>query len=443
LRFFGGSTNHWGGICLPLDEDDFEHRTWVEHSGWPLTLEKLNPYYRRAHPILELGKYDYAPDTWETTEFPQLPYKSERMLTRMVQNSPPTRFGQTYRPDITKAPNISSYLHANVVNIEADEDANEIQRLHVTCLPEKNFTVTAKKYVLAMGGIENPRLLLLSDKIQKTGLGNQHDLVGRYFADHPYLSNLGFIVLRDANQSTQLYQRNAREKISASAYLTLSAKARKQEKLLNSRIHIKTAKWSDYSPGNKALDSLYDGKDKGGLKSFSKKLYRVLKDLDDVIVSKYDQSKDAYLLKFGAWTELVPNPDSRVFLGEERDALGQRRVTLDWRISEQEKNSLIRTLKIIATELGRTGLGRMKIDFNENSGWPWEDISPGLHHMGTTRMHTDANQGVVDQNCKVHGIANLYITGSSVFPTFGHANPTLTITALALRLTDHIKEQLK
>jgi choline dehydrogenase-like flavoprotein len=248
LRFFGGSTNHWGGICLPLDEDDFEHRTWVEHSGWPLTLEKLNPYYRRAHPILELGKYDYAPDTWETTEFPQLPYKSERMLTRMVQNSPPTRFGQTYRPDITKAPNISSYLHANVVNIEADEDANEIQRLHVTCLPEKNFTVTAKKYVLAMGGIENPRLLLLSDKIQKTGLGNQHDLVGRYFADHPYLSNLGFIVLRDANQSTQLYQRNAREKISASAYLTLSAKARKQEKLLNSRIHIKTAKWSDYSP---------------------------------------------------------------------------------------------------------------------------------------------------------------------------------------------------
>jgi len=208
------------------------------------------------------------------------------------------------------------------------------------------------------------------------------------------LSNLGFIVLSNSDQSTQLYHRSARKQISASAYLTLSAKTRKQEKLLTSRIHIKPVEWSNYSPGNKALDSLGNSKDKESVKSFSRKLYRVLKDLDDVIVSKYNQSQNARLLKFGTWTEPVPNPESRVLLGEERDALDQRRVILDWRIGEQEKGNLIGALKIMAAELGCTGLGRMKIDFNEDSAWPWKSMAPGLHHMGTTRMHTDEPQGV-------------------------------------------------
>ncbi len=443
LRFFGGSTNHWGGICLPLDEDDFEERSWVTNSGWPISLAELTPYYRRAHPVLELGKYDYNPDNWETSELQKLPFSSKRVMTQMLQKSPPTRFGQLYRSEISDAVNINTYLNANAVEIETNELANKVEKLHVATLTNKYFTVSAKKYVLAMGGIENPRLLLLSDKVQKSGLGNQHDLVGRYFADHPYLSDLGFIVLSNPNQSTKLYERSAREKISASAFLSLTPQTRRNEELLTSRVHLKEVDWSKYSDGTEALDSLLDSKEKENAKSFASKLFRVLKDMDDVIRSEYDQSKEAKLLKIGAWTELVPDPDSRVKLGEEHDALGQRRVILDWKISEQEKKSLIRTLEIIASELGSNSLGRMKLDFNDGSVWPREKMSPGLHHMGTTRMHTDPRQGVVDKNSKVHDISNLYIAGSSVFPTFGYANPTLTITALAIRLSDHIKEKLK
>ncbi len=443
LRYFGGTTNHWGGVSLPLDEDDFEKRDWVNNSGWPLSLEQLVPYYQRAQPILELNEYDYAPETWQSENFEQLPFDDQRVITRMLQTSPPTRFGQVYKNEIANSANIATYINANVLNINVNESATNVTNLSVSSLTGNKFTVSANKFILALGGIENPRLLLLSDQVQKSGLGNNHDLVGRYFADHPYFNNLGYMVLSDSNQSVDLYRRVAREQLSASAFLTLSPKVRKEQQLLTSRVHITLAEWREYSKGNRALANLSDGKGKESAKSFAKKLYNVLRDIDDITRSKYYQSNDAKLLKFGAWTELVPDPESRVSLGEKTDKFGQRQVKLNWRIGNQEKDNLIKTLKIIGTELGRSNIGRIKLDLNEESNWPWGNMTPGLHHMGTTRMHRNKREGVVDDNCKIHGISNLYIAGSSVFPTFGHANPTLTISALALRLADHIKENIK
>ncbi len=443
LRYFGGTTNHWGGVSLPLDEDDFEKRNWVDNSGWPLNLKQLIPFYQRAQPILELDEYNYTPEAWQNYDLKQLPFEDKRVITRMLQTSPPTRFGQVYKKTIIESVNINTYIHANVINIDVNEPASHVTKLHVSTLSKKHFSVSAKKFILALGGIENPRLLLLSDQVQKTGLGNQHDLVGRYFADHPYFNELGYIVLSDSNQSIDLYRKVAREKLSASAFLTLSPQTRQQQQLLSSRVHLSMADWSDYSKGNKALAQLSDDEGKESVKSFAKKIYKVIRDIDDVTSSKYYQSNGAKLLKFGAWTELVPDPESRVTLGKETDKFGQRQVKLKWRIGNQEKDSLINTLKIIGTELGRSNLGRLKLNLNEKSAWPWENMTPGLHHMGTTRMHTDAHKGVVDENCKIHGISNLYIAGSSVFPTFGHANPTLTITALALKLADHLKENIK
>ena len=345
LRYFGGTTNHWGGVCLPLDEDDFKKRDWVKHSGWPLSLDDLIPYYRRAQPILELKDYNYEPEIWEMADFKKLPFKDKRVLTRMLQRSAPTRFGQTYREAISQASNINTYLYANVLDIDINESATEVTQLNVSCYHEKQFTVSANTYILALGGIENPRLLLLSDSVQKTGLGNQYDLVGRYFADHPYLSQLGFIVLSDGKQSTNLYERIARDKLSASAFLTLSPQTRQENQLLTSRIHIPSAEWTHYSSGNAALESLSDGEGTEDVKSFASKLYRVLKDLDDVTRSKYDQAKNARLLNIGAWTEIAPNPESRVYLSEEHDDLGQRQVTLDWRIGEQEKRKFNKNFK--------------------------------------------------------------------------------------------------
>jgi choline dehydrogenase-like flavoprotein len=135
----------------------------------------------------------------------------------------------------------------------------------------------------------------------------------------------------------------------------------------------------------------------------------------------------------------VPNPDSRVLLSDETDALGLRRVKLDWRLTELDKRSVARALEIMGAEIGRTGVGRFKMLIGDDPGWP-EDLEGANHHVGTTRMHDDARQGVVDRNCKAHGIDNLYIAGSSVFPTAGIGTPTLMIVALALRLADHLRE---
>jgi choline dehydrogenase-like flavoprotein len=140
--------------------------------------------------------------------------------------------------------------------------------------------------------------------------------------------------------------------------------------------------------------------------------------------------------------EPAPNPESRVSLGEARDALGVRQVVLDWQIDAPSLASFRRTLAIFAEELGATGQGRVKIaDWIATPGASVGDaeIHGGQHHMGTTRMGDDPAQSVVDRDAKVHGIANLFVAGSSLFPTVGWANPTLTIVALALRLAEHLK----
>jgi choline dehydrogenase-like flavoprotein len=128
-------------------------------------------------------------------------------------------------------------------------------------------------------------------------------------------------------------------------------------------------------------------------------------------------------------------------LGDDLDDLGQRRIVLDWRLNGIDKKSLRRAHELLGIELGRAGLGRFRVELDEALEWP-EHLAGGSHHMGTTRMHRDPKQGVVDANCRVHSLSNLYVSGSSVFPTVGYSNPTLTIVALALRLADHLRREL-
>ena len=139
--------------------------------------------------------------------------------------------------------------------------------------------------------------------------------------------------------------------------------------------------------------------------------------------------------------EQAPNPDSRVTLGRERDALGMPRVQLDWRLTDLDRRSFQRFYEVLGRELGRSGVGRARMKewvLAADAAWP-STLSGGWHHMGTTRMHDDPTQGVVDANCKVHGLANLSVAGAAVYPTAGCANPTLTLVALSLRLSDHLK----
>ena len=185
LRYFGGTTNHWGGYCRPLNAIDFEEHSWAPYSGWPFGLEELLPYYHRAQNVCELGEYGYDNVYLQDHAGGELfPLNEGQMVTEVIQIAP-TRFGQVYRPTIKAAANVTSYLNANVTNAEAGETQNEITRLRVATLNGRRFWITAKYYILAAGGIENARLLLVSNETRTAGLGNENDLVGRFFMDHP------------------------------------------------------------------------------------------------------------------------------------------------------------------------------------------------------------------------------------------------------------------
>jgi choline dehydrogenase-like flavoprotein len=444
LRYFGGTTNHWQGLCRPLDAIDFEARDWVPHSGWPFDKSHLDPFYTRAQSICRVGPYLYDVKDWEADHTPRIPFASDRVITTILQVSPPVRFGKTYQDEIVGAGNIRTYLHANVIDIEATDTTQHVSRLQVACLPGTKFWVRAKVYILAAGGIENARLLLLSNKVQDAGLGNQYDVVGRFFMEHPHLES-GLFLPSDAHISVALYSGHRQNNTRITALLSLAPEALRHEKLLNFSAFLYPKSWSEVSKGVSSLrvivralrgHSLPDG--------FLQHLRNVIADIDDVTAAAYRQLRTkgigpTELISLYNMTEQAPNPNSRVTLSTERDALGKNRVQLNWQLSAIDIDSIRRAHEIIAQELGRNGLGRFKITLDEDGG-PWPSLLiGGSHHMGTTRMHVDPHKGVVNEHCQVHGISNLFIAGSSVFPTCGYANPTLTIVALAVRLADHVK----
>jgi choline dehydrogenase-like flavoprotein len=414
-RYFGGSTNCWMGFCRPLDADDFEARDWIPHSGWPFDRAFLEPYYRRAQRVCGLGPFGYRGADFSSPRRPELAFSDARVLTHCFQIAP-TRFGEIYHDELARAENVDTWLYANVVEIEADPGARRVARLRVRVLDGPEFSLRPRAVVLATGGIENARLLLASNRVEAAGLGNRHDLVGRFFMEHPHTIS-GEFLPSPAARPLGLYQLHRRGGVEVLGVLALSAAVRRSERLAN------------------FTASLAPRPQQGG---FERDLGVVIAAFD----AEGEGAKGVPRFAFSNECEQVPNPESRVQLAYERDALGMNRVTLKWRLTAEDRDSLRRSHELIAREVGRAGLGRVKPGLGEPLGaWP-ADLNGARHHMGTTRMHTDPRQGVVDADSRVHGISNLFVAGSSVFPTAGAANPTLTIVALALRLADRLKQEL-
>jgi choline dehydrogenase-like flavoprotein len=436
LRYLGGSSNHWGGFCFPLAPIDFEVRDWVPYSGWPIRYEELQPYYDRASEIVEVlpGRFDDV-DYWNKKYAESIPaLATGRMHLGFVQYSPPTHFGERYRADLENARNIRVLLNANVVNIDVNENGAAVKQLKVRTQSGKSHTVRARYFVLATGGLENPRMLLLSNDVMKSGLGNQNDLVGRFFMEHPHLQGNAEIVAADARRLPRLFH----EVITFnghSAYLAFrpSSEFLRAKKLLNASIQIGFAE-----EHRRSKPAQYVGPVR------AKEQADMLQAAHNFIVDSSDdrRRRDPDYLGFwlgsGAACEQAPNPASRVTLSSERDALGLPRIRLDWKLTEQDRRSIMQHFYSLALEFGALGMGRVLVNMRDDGIWP-DMVAGGNHHMGTTRMSDSPANGVVDRNCRVHGIENLYVGGSSVFPTSGIANPTLTIVALALRLAEHIK----
>ena len=440
LRLFGGSSNHWGGYCRPLDAIDFEQRDWVPFSGWPFAVDELIPYYQPAAEIVEVapGHFDDG-DYWQRMtgeRLPELP--SGRMRLQFVQFSPPTRFGSRYRDELKAATNIRVLLNANVTRISAAVDARGVEQLDIRTLNGLRHSVRARSYVLAAGGLENARMLLLSNNVVQSGLGNQNDLVGRFFMEHPHMGGFAEIVVADLKRLPKLLRERVMvEGRYAKAAFNPTQAFLRERQLLNATFMMGVA-------GNyKAADNLPDSANADDLarRDMLMAARRFLIDDADAVKSGRTDAIGIWM-GVGGSCEQAPNPDSRVSLSTHRDVLDLPRIKLNWRLTEQDRLSFYTHLHALALEFGALGIGRLRLMVADPQQWP-QPLGGGSHHMGTTRMSDDPLRGVVDRNCKVHTVGNLYVAGSSVFPTSGVANPTLTIVALTLRLADHLKSQLR
>jgi choline dehydrogenase-like flavoprotein len=373
---------------------------------------------------------------------PPLDFAEDKLAHKLWRfNHPPNRFGETFRAELDAAANVEVWLHANVVDIETDPHGARVTGFKIATLDGKTAHVSARYFILAAGGLENPRLLLNADAANPAGLGNDHDLVGRYFADHlnavagqVAVSKPGW---QDAYDYYWLDAVRGRKKVRA------SPKAQSSKRILNSAAQLgplPTARRA--SKGFRALRAMRDDVRRGRFPDeLGRRIIDVATDLDGIWGGFVEYFGDQGV-SIEIEGEQAPNPDSRVRLMNERDALGLRRIQLDWRLSPIDRDSILGLVQLIGEEVGRLGVGRVLMaDWLLESGdaWPDGDLG-GNHHIGATRMANHPAEGVVDADCRVFGVDNLFIAGSSVFPTSGVANPTLTIVALAIRLADHIDD---
>jgi choline dehydrogenase-like flavoprotein len=478
-RRFGGSLDRWGGYCAPLDPIVFQERPWVPHSGWPISREDLDPYYAAANSFLQIGAFRYDPEYWEEkiNGYRQFLRESPQIANRVIQfsNSPfqdsdipaedareAVRLGEKCRTQLLEAENITVITHANVTSIQTPPSASTVSGLQVRCLNGTALQVQATRYVLACGGIEIPRLLLNSNQYAPAGLGNQHDLVGRFFMEHPHVPS-GSMRLSPA-RSLNAYRHHYSHSRLPLFHFKVREEIQRSKKILNGHIRLDTR--SSGIRSAQALLKILRGRG-GRFQNFSKlrkEIGSIFSDPSGVArgISRAilgERTGDNLFGRLNVITiaEQAPNPDSRVMLSDDCDRLGQRKVILDWQLSELDRRSVLELNKLLDQELRRSGLGYLKISdwMEDESAWrPEAPPEPSRiwfrdramrfygvwHHVGTTRMADSPQHGVCDQHCKVHGIDNLYVMGASVFPTEGSAPATLTIIALAIRLADHLKE---
>ncbi|SAL84959.1 glucose-methanol-choline oxidoreductase [Caballeronia choica] len=459
-RYLGGSSNCWGGWCRPLDPWDFDKRDWVKDSGWPFGLDELRPYYARTHALLKLGENNFEPAYWEAAihrdDVKRHPFPTGKVRDTISQFSPPVRFGKVYREELGKARYVRVFLHANALNIDTDGEAKQVTQIDVGTLSGRRFTVKAKVFVLATGGIENARLLLSSNKVQAAGLGNGNDLVGRYFMDHPRIMSAK-VNFKKAWARNKLYDIKYHYQNTAvaahgtfiSSQFALTKDVLEREKLLNARSWFYSVFRGENTAGSEALIRCKQAllkKDQPGWNFASDLMTMMTHPVDTACFGLARLLQPRPLItevKIQTIVEAEPNRDSRVTLSEKKDSLGLNRVKVDWQVTELVKRTFDRTVALLAEELKRGGVADVTLD-EPLVGKPWPAQLEGTwHHMGTTRMHDSPKQGVVDRNCKMHGLSNFYVAGSSVFPTVGANFPTITIAAMTLRLSEHIAHALK
>lgn len=427
FRQLGGAGNKWGGKCGIPDEEVFEKRSWVPNSGWPFTRASLMPFYDRACDVLGIKRFDYKPTQSPDPEHPALSVNGENGITTSTRHMSPvsgrvvesTAFGD-YLNGVIDDGVVDLYLHANVVDFVLNEAGSAVESVAVATLRKNTFRVRAKRFILATGGIENVRLLLLANGRQPEGLGNQHGLVGRYFTGHMTIENDSLLYFTNLAQSLGLYL--GRDRSDAWGVLKTTKNLQAEHRLPNATLTLNQG----------------PSRTRKGDEAILKSAYLVNGRMANPDLSGFDV-RGNYLSVY-LMSEQTSNAESRVSLSDERDLLGLRRVRLDWKLTSGDLDAIMKSAELFAREFGAAGIGRMKTALERNR--ILAKAGQSSHHIGTTRMDDDPKRGVVNTDCKVHGVENLYLAGSSVFPSAGIVNPTLTIVALGMKLCDHLRGRL-
>jgi choline dehydrogenase-like flavoprotein len=470
-RRFGGTTTIWGGRCTPLDPIDLEKRDHVPHSGWPLSFQSLLPFYHRANVLCEAGPFAYR--VHEAFDLPpptMLPgFSSENFSTDTLERfSCPTDFGRRYAHKLQAAPGIRVLLHANATHIQLDAAGQRVTSLRLQNQEGKSFTVRATRFVLATGGLEVPRLLLASRDVQTSGIGNMHDVVGRYYMCH-LAGTVGRIRFTSPPGDVWHGYDVSAEGIYCRRRLALRPEAQRAHRLANFIARLHHPRITDPGHHNAVLSLLYlsrfaipyeyrkrlHGEGTTGIGRWLEHAWNVASRPHDAVgfawhmlrARKLAERKfpsvivrsraNLFSLEFHA--EQHPYAASRVTLTDSVDALGMPRIRVDWRYTGDDVDTIARALQLLKEDFHRCGVGSFDYDPAMVEAEITRYGAYGGHHIGTARMGKDHRTSVVNAECRVHGVDNLYIASAATFATSSQANPTLTIVALALRLAEHLR----
>lgn len=450
-RILGGTTTLWGGQALPLMPIDFETRAWVPHSGWPFPHTELAPYHARAGAVLQLDDVDFDENLHGAFGVARTRFDPDVAGPIYSRWSPQPDFAAAYRAQIAASDNVRAVLHANVTQIVPTADGRRIDSLELASLSGRRGTARGAHYIVCCGGIETARLLLASNRVQPAGLGNRHDVVGRYFQDHLSVRYADFLPA-DRRAVEDGFHAFYRRRTKYYPFLTAGRAFQQRERTLNISAAVVFGS-SDDSPVERAKIVLREVRAGRPHRvpprqwlALAAHAGSVTRQAHRFLVRRRQYTAPDAPLFVGSTAEQEPNPASRVTLDlEQRDALGTPRTRLDWRLTPLTGHTLRAFARALRGEFRRVGLGELRLH-------PWVETPDGAwtahvrdtsHHIGTARMHTDPRQGVVDADGRVHDLENLHLASSAVFPTGGHSNPTFTLLLLTLRLADRLKGLLR
>jgi choline dehydrogenase-like flavoprotein len=453
LRMLGGSSNHWENSTERFDPIDFVKRDWVADSGWPIDYVDVAKHYSRAGDYCGVETDGYDVEPWlGKKDFKNICEGSNQFKPALVKSAlPPTRFYQKYSERLNRSDNITIVSYATMTDLDFDLESEQVRSIEFESTTRIKSHVSATLFIFSMGGIENPRLLLQINEKYNNALGNRFDHVGRYFMEHPVIRGAHFYPIGAKKIPTGysgIFDRvrllKLRLKMVESAVL--------KHRTNNLRIFFVPQPKTILSHGISSTHIVFDNLSQAEWPDqFGMHLSNILGEIDLVADAFSRKTLDTALVsdatEFGgyqvlAMIEQTPDRENRIYLDEERDRFGIKKVNIDYRVTDIDKKLALKTLQELSIDAGLSQWGRLRL-LPERSSRIWgEQLGFSAHHMGTTKMATNEKQGVVDSNCQVFGAKNLYMSGSSVFPTGGHVPPTLTITAMSVRLAETIKQRL-